>query len=202
MFAFLFLFLASFASANQQLIQQSNLQDWWSAAGNFRIGDSAYEVKNIKRKEGVCTMQLQDGALVPVYSGKAPISEKMVGLLFVGKGSVSMEFPDRADAWSFASHMVLRGESTWEDMVLISEQKTISRRYRSSLLLSADEDLIKILYNLEPIGSGVLFTEENGEVDASYVVTDSKEVICQAIATNILADRTICSNALGSIPNP
>ena len=58
-------------------------------------------------------------------------------------------------------------------MVLVSEQ-TISRRYRSSLLLSADEDLIKILYNLEPIGSGVLFTEENGEVDASYVVTDSK----------------------------
>lgn len=202
MFAFLFLFLASLASANQQLIQQSNLQDWWSAAGNFRIGDSAYEVKNIKRKEGVCTMQLQDGALVPVYSGKAPISEKMVGLLFVGKGSVSMEFPDRADAWSFASHMVLRGESTWEDMVLISEQK---KPYRVGIdrafLLSADEDLIKILYNLEPIGSGVLFTEENGEVDASYVVTDSKgKFRAQAIATNILADRTNLLERIGIDP--
>ena len=31
-----------------------------------------------------------------------------------------------------------------------------------------------MLYNLEPIGSGVLFTEEEGEVDASYVVTDSR----------------------------
>ena len=198
----LFVFCISISSANQQFIQQAALQDWWSAAGEFRIGDSAYQVKNIRRKEGVCSMHLQEGALVPVYSGRAPVSEKMVGLLFVGKGNIEMEFPERADAWSFANHMVLRGEKSWEDMVLIAEQK---KAYRVGIdrafLLSADENITKILYNLEPIGSGVLFTEENGEVDASYVVTDSKgKLRAQAIANNLLAERTNLLERIGIDP--
>ena len=65
---FMALFI-SIAPANQQFIQQAALEDWWKAAGEFRIGDTAYQVKNVRRKEGVCSMHLQEGALVPVYSG-------------------------------------------------------------------------------------------------------------------------------------
>ena len=66
-------------------IDPSALQTWWSAAGNLYLGESAYQVEDISFSDGVCAFNLTDGALVPVYSGKAPLSERMVGLAFVGK---------------------------------------------------------------------------------------------------------------------
>ena len=83
------------AAAAAPPVDPSALQTWWSAAGNLYLGESAYQVKDVSFSDGVCAFNLTDGALVPVYSGKAPLSERMVGLAFVGKGELEMRFPDR-----------------------------------------------------------------------------------------------------------
>ena len=62
--------------------------------------ESAYQVEDISFSDGVCAFNLTDGALVPVYSGKAPLSEQMVGLAFVGK-SEGESLSDRGDSLSF-----------------------------------------------------------------------------------------------------
>ena len=55
---------------------------------------------------------------------------------------------------------------------------------------------------LEPLGSGVFFTEEdNGEVDATYIVTENRgRLKARFLATNILADRTDMLEQIGLDP--
>ena len=201
MWAFASLFFGAAAAAPP--VDPSALQTWWSAAGNLYLGESAYQVKDVSFSDGVCAFNLTDGALVPVYSGKAPLSERMVGLAFVGKGELEMRFPDRGDSLFFANHMMRETNKLWDDMFPIAYQLTPYQvNIDQGLFLSADPNIPKLLYELEPLGSGVFFTEEdNGEVDATYIVTENRgRLKAQFLATNILADRTDMLEQIGLDP--
>ena len=204
MLSLLFLFVGLVFSAAP--IYQDKLQEWWLAAGQLRMGESAYRVSELDYQEGVCDMQLREGILIPVYSGKAPISERMIGLLFVGEGELSVSFPDRSDAWGFANHMVRNAGVSWDEMAPIAQQiRPYSVGIDRALLLSADPDVAKLIYDLEPVGSGVIYTEiKDGEgtgVDASYVVTEKRgKLKAQAISVNVLADRTDLLRRIGLDP--
>ena len=71
------------------------LQEWWKAAGKLRLGDTAYRVTDsVQFKDGVCDVKLNKGMLIPVYTGTAPVSERVVGVVFVGDGRVLVDCPE------------------------------------------------------------------------------------------------------------
>ena len=67
-------------------IDPEDLRNWWTAAGELRMGETAYRVEELQFEEGVCSVDLKGGVMIPVYTGKAPVSERMVGFLYVGDG--------------------------------------------------------------------------------------------------------------------
>ena len=104
-------FFSSFGRSQEPTpppIDPEELRNWWFAAGELRMGETAYRVEDLKFEEGVCSVELNGGVMIPVFTGKAPVSERMVGFLYVGDGALSVRFPERADAWSFANHMARR----------------------------------------------------------------------------------------------
>ncbi|MDG1484102.1 MAG: hypothetical protein P8R54_31210 [Myxococcota bacterium] len=174
---------------------QATLDTWWGAAGKTWMGETVYQIgeEGITFQDGVCSIELTSGRLVPVYSGQEPVSERIVGMIFQGEGSMSMPFPSRADAWTFANHMANNTNIDTERLLPVVERgepfvTTIDR----GLLLSADPQVIDLLYNLEPVGSGVMLQESaDGEVDEAFIVTDSRgRLLAKASAVNVLADRT------------
>ena len=180
------------------------LQEWWKAAGQLRLGDTAYRVnQTVQFKDGVCDVQLNEGMLIPVYTGQAPVSERVVGIVFVGDGDLSVRFPERGDAWSFANHMVRWSNKERAEMAPIAAQRTnYSVGIEQGLILSADPRVQKLIYNLEPVGGGVYFTEnQDGEADATYIVTEKRgRLRTKMIATNVLADRADALQRLGLDP--
>ncbi len=206
-FMVLVLWLVSFADANETKtppVNPEQLQSWWKAAGQLRLGDTAYRVnQEVRFKDGVCDVSLNTGIVIPVYTGAAPVSERVVGVVFVGEGDLSVRFPERADAWSFSNHMVrLAGKDVSEMASIASQKSDYTVGIEQGLILSADPRVQKLIYNLEPVGGGVLFTEQqDGEADATYVVTERRgKLRAKLIATNVLADRSDALQRLGLDP--
>ena len=180
------------------------LNTWWKAAGQLRMGDTAYRItQNVQFKDGVCDVNLSSGMVIPVYTGKAPVSEKIVGVVFVGEGDLSVRFPERADAWSFSNHMSRFAGKSKEEMALIAnQQQDYKVGIEQGLILSADPRVSKLIYNLEPAGGGIFFSEkEDGGADATYIVTEKKgRFRAKMVGTNILADRSDALQRLGLDP--
>ena len=89
---------------------QRELNTWWEASKSMWLGKDAYEAKGTTFSDGQCSASLSDGIIIPVYTGRPPLSERVVGVVFVGRGDLTVDLPRRADAWSFANHMVLKDE--------------------------------------------------------------------------------------------
>ncbi|MEC7984411.1 MAG: hypothetical protein VX278_04570, partial [Myxococcota bacterium] len=184
-------------------IDPEDLRSWWKAAGELRMGESAYRVEDLNFSEGVCSLSMKGGIMIPVYTGIAPVSERMVGFLYVGDGALSVSFPKRADAWSFSNHMHKRAKLSYEELLPIAmQQKPYTVSIDRGMILSADPSVPKMIYNLEPVGGGVFFEEkEDGEVDATYIVTEGKgKFQAQFVATNLLADRADYLERIGIDP--
>ena len=184
-------------------IAQDVLQEWWKSAGKLRMGDSAYRVGDVTYHDGLCKVDLSGGVMIPVFTGKAPVSERMIGMLYVGDGELSVSFPERADAWGFANHMVRRaGKSTKEMAPVARQEQPYKVKIDRGLILSADPEVSRLVYNLDPIGGGIYFEENNdGDVDATYVVTERRgKLRAQLIATNVLADRADQLERIGIDP--
>ena len=135
-------------------VDPTALQEWWKAAGQLRLGDTAYRVsKEVQFKDGVCDVRLNKGMLIPVYTGTAPVSERVVGIVFVGDGDLSVRFPERADAWAFANHMVRWGGKERSKMAPVAAQRSnYAVDIEQGLILSADPRVQKLIYDLEPVG--------------------------------------------------
>ena len=184
-------------------IDPEELRSWWTAAGELRMGKTAYRVDELQFEEGVCAVELKGGVMIPVYTGKAPVSERMVGFMYVGDGELSVRFPERADAWAFSNHMARRAKISREELLPVAlQQKSYSVSIDRGLILSADPGVPKMVYNLNPIGGGLYFEEnDEGEVDATYVVTEDRGKLgAQIVATNLLADRADYLERIGIDP--
>ncbi|MFT5682922.1 MAG: hypothetical protein ACI8RZ_003846 [Myxococcota bacterium] len=174
---------------------QATLNAWWGSAGKTWMGETVYQIgdEGLTFQDGVCSINLTSGRLVPVYSGQEPVSERIVGMIFQGEGTMSMPFPSRADAWTFANHMANNTNIDKSRLLPIVEQGApFVTEVDRGLLLSADPRVIDLLYDLEPVGSGVMLQQTaEGGIDESFIVTDSRgRLLAKASAVNVLADRT------------
>ena len=172
---------------------QEQLNRWWKASKSMWLGQDAYEAKGTTFSDGQCSTTFNDGIIIPVYTGKPPLSERVVGVIFVGQGELSMDFERRADAWAFANHMVMKGEKTVEEMQPIArEGASYSVGITRAMILGADPMVERILLNRMPVGSGVFRSESKDGVNEEYIVTESRgKARAKMISTNLLPQRTL-----------
>jgi hypothetical protein len=172
---------------------QAELNTWWSASKSMWLGKDAYEAKGTTFSDGQCSATLNDGIIIPVYTGRPPLSERVIGVVFVGSGDLSMELPRRADAWSFANHMVLRNEKDAQEMAPVArEGAPYTVGITRAMILGADPMIGNMLLNRMPVGAGVFRTEGMEGVNEEYVVTESRgKVRAKMISTNMLPQRTL-----------
>lgn len=176
----------------QPIDDQAALEGWWGSAAKMWMGDTAYRVKGLAFSDGVCEATFDDGVLIPVWSGKKPVSNRIVGMVYQGEGTLKVRFPERADAWGFANQRVLRGGDKREDLVPVAhEGQPWTTSFDRTLILSADPKVERMLLDLEPIGGGVGYVSAPEEgVDEVYVVTEKQSTLkVKAVATNLLPDR-------------
>ena len=188
-----FLFaLLPLALAGNPIDDQASLEGWWTSAAKMWLGDTAYKVKGLQFSDGVCDARFNDGLLIPVWSGKKPVSHRIVGLVYIGDGTLQVRFPERADAWAFANHRVLQGGASVDALRPVArEGQPWETKFDRTLILSGDPKVERMLLDLEPVGGGVGYvaTPENG-VDEVYVVSEKQGTLkVKAVATNLLPDR-------------
>ena len=173
-------------------VDQATLSTWWRATNALYMGDTAYRANGVAFEDGVCSFEFSEGIFVPVYNGKAPVAQRQIGVVFVGKGTMQMHFPESGDAVSFANHMVRQAGADPETVASIARDHTpFEAAISRGMILSADPAVQKLLYDLEPVGGGVMFSENTEEgVDAEYVVTERRgKLRAQVVATNLLPNR-------------
>lgn len=185
---------------------QQHLSRWWSAAGRMWLDETAYEVSgDLAFQDGICSATLSEGLVIPVWAGRAPYSERMVGFVFVGKGEISVEVPERADRWRIANH------AARHTLFDVEQQRAIARGERPltlgvdrGLVLSADDKIRTILSGLTPLGGGAAIRDYGAEgdgVDEAYIISDSRGGLrTKAIATNLLPQRRLQLERAGLDP--
>ena len=112
---------------------QDALNEWWLAAGQLYLGDTVYRIGDapVVLADSVCEFTLEAGAMIPVYSGVAPVSERMVGLVWIGEGSNALTFNDRGDVLAFANHMTINADADPSEFQGLLEGETAQQRGRS-----------------------------------------------------------------------
>jgi len=200
------LFVATFASMGtaraEGALDQQGLEKWWAASADMWIGNDAYEAKGTTYTDGQCTAQFDEGIIIPVYTGRPPLSERVVGVLFVGKGGLSVDLPNRADAWSLSNHMVMSDERTREEMAPVaSGEAPFTTGIERAVILSADPAVEQMLLNKMPVGSGVYRTTTEDGVNEEYVVTENRgKIRAKMISTNMLPQRALMLERAGMDP--
>jgi len=180
------------APASMAPVDQETLSTWWKATNALYMGDTAYRVDGVNFEDGVCSYAFEEGIFIPVFNGKAPVAKRQIGVVFVGEGTMRMNFPEGGDAVSFANHMVRQVGVDPEDVRAIAAgQEPFEAAISRGMILSADPAVQKLLFDLEPVGGGVMFSENTEEgVDAEYVVTERRgKLRAQVVATNLLPNR-------------
>lgn len=192
--------LAGPAAAAPPVSSQPELADWWLAAAELRLGDTAYAIKDRALRDGVCGARFVEGVVLPVISGSPPLSDRVVGFIFVGDGELKLGFPNQGDAWHFANHRAVElGEGRDRLQAVADREAPWSARFDRALLLGADPALLQVMDKLEPVGSGAVFSASSGaDTIAEIIVTDHKgELKARMVGTNLLADRRRLLEGLG-----
>ncbi|NOY26960.1 MAG: M1 family metallopeptidase [Oligoflexia bacterium] len=197
---------AVIAASPTPLAYQDALSSWWSAAGHMWLDESAYRVTDpVAIQDGVCSATLTGGMVIPVWAGKPPLSERIVGFVFVGEGQLSVELPLRADRWRVANHAARYGLLPADQQAAIAHgQAPLTLGIDRGLVLSADPKVREFLAGLEPVGGGVMIRSAEGEgngVDEAYVITERRgKLRVKSIATNMLPQRRLQLERAGLDP--
>ncbi len=167
------------------------LQVWWTSAARMWMGETAYKIsKPLVFQDGVCKASLNEGVIIPVWSGQKPVSERIVGSVFIGTGDLEMSFPSRADAWSFATHMISRGEDRATMEAIARQEAPFRTSLSRALFLGSDPKVQKMLMDLRPIRSGSMLSEGSEGIDEVYMVTEERgKLAATVVATNVLPNR-------------
>lgn len=188
--------------ADEPPVDQDALNAWWQGAGNIWMGKDAYQAEGTTFDAGACRYSFDEGVLIPLFSGQKPVGIRRIGLVFIGQGTMEVDFPDRADAWSFANHMVLKAGKDPAEMAAVANQEAPYRvPIENGFIVSADPAVQRVLFDLDPIGSGVMIKEGEEGIDEMYVVTEGRgKARAKAIATNLFPNRRRILQLMGLDP--
>ena len=170
---------------------QAELTEWWTAAGQIWLGETAYTIGStpLTFEDGLCRTTLTSGALIPVYSGQAPVSERMIGLVWLGEGELAMRLESRGDVWRLANHLATSADVDEAELRPLLEGAPYTTPIDRGLLLSADPAVLRLLEGLQPMGAGTVYGSD-GTADEVYVVTETRGGgRVRMVGVNLLTDR-------------
>ena len=171
---------------------QEDLAAWWLAAGQIHLGETVYRVGDapVELADGVCRVALEDGVLIPVFSGQAPVSERMVGLVWMGEGALDVDFVSRGDALRTAGHLARSGAAETAEVAELLAGQPLHQGIDRGLLLTADAEVLGLLAGLEPVGAGAIIAPGEDGADEVYVINDGRgRLRMRAMAVTVLEDR-------------
>ncbi|RME27837.1 MAG: hypothetical protein D6798_03710 [Deltaproteobacteria bacterium] len=181
--------------ATHSLAYQQALRDWWTGAGRLWLDESAYRIEeDLVVQDGVCRATLTRGIAIPVWSGRPPVGERIVGFVYIGDGRLEVDIPARADRWRVANHAARTDILTRaEQAAIVHGGAPLAVGIERGVVLSADPALRALLAGLEPVGGGTMIQLHDDAGDGSdetYLVTDSRgRLRARAVATNMLPNR-------------
>ncbi|MEC7242853.1 MAG: hypothetical protein VXW32_16590 [Myxococcota bacterium] len=178
------------------------LQEWWDGAGNARFSDRAYYADGVSIADGPCSLDVEEGIFVPLYGGRGPVPEKVVGLAFVGNASLEVGFDRSQDATAFSNHLAMRTDTDRDALKKIAHQEEAFRSPVSrAVFYSADDSLGEVLVGLSPVGSGVMLEQGEDGVDEVFVVTPSEgRIRAHAAVRRFAPERRVLLERAGLAP--
>ena len=168
-------------SQDLEIATQAGLSEWWESTEALRLGETGYRATGQTLSEGLCRARFEAGVLIPVYSGQDPVTERIVGVVFIGSGELEVQFESSADALRFANHRVLNlGESASDWLTLAHHQEPYQVGFDRSLLLTADPALSRLLQSLDPLDPDIA-SELESEERSHDVVTGRGQDVNEAL---------------------
>ena len=196
------LWVASSLLMGPSWADSGDLQEWWDGAGNAQFSDRAYYADGVSIADGPCSLDVEEGIFVPLYGGRGPVPEKVVGLAFVGSASLAVGFDRSQDATAFSNHLAMRTDTDQESLKKIAHQEEAFRSPVSrAVFYSADDSLGEVLIGLNPVGSGVLLEQGEDGVDEIFVVTPSEgRIRAHAAVRRFAPERRVLLERAGLAP--
>ena len=137
---------------------------WWTTAGQFSLGETAYRIDSRSYETGPCTVRFDEGIIIPIFSGDAPLHKHIVGAVYKGSGGLSLSFPKRADAWFFANYMQQFKQLPHARLEPIARQeKTYDVDIVQGVFFSLEYPLESLFFHLIPVGGGDMYTGKEGD---------------------------------------
>ena len=136
---------------------------WWDSAGMYTLGETVYTIKDRSYSDGLCTVHLGDGFIVPIFSGGTQAFRRIVGFVYRGKGALSLRFPHRGSAWFFANYMHQFGQLNASILQPIAQQKNdYEVEIEQGIVFSTHPQLEALIYNLKPVAKGEIILGREG----------------------------------------
>ncbi len=152
--------------------------------GDLHVEASVVSVKDRQIKVGRCTYTLDKGIVMPIKAGRGEF-QRNAGVVFDGTGTVTVDFETRADAWSFANHMVLAAGADPEEMRAIAEEgASFTSPIQRGVMISTHADVNDLLI---PEREGA--RDEIFNYDMIMVVNDKRTAIPYIKAGAVLPNR-------------
>lgn len=154
--------------------------------GDLHVDADVVTVRDREVKVGRCTYTLDEGIVMPIKAGRGEF-QRNAGVVFDGTGTVTVDFETRADAWSFANHMVLAAGADPEEMRAIAEDgASFTTKIKRGVMISTHADVNDLLI---PSRAGQAEREEIFNYDMVMVVNDKRTAIPYIKAGAVLPNR-------------
>ena len=154
--------------------------------GDLHVDADVVTVKNREVTVGRCTYTLEEGTVMPIKAGRGEF-QRNAGVVFDGTGTVTVDFETRADAWSFANHMVLAAGADPEEMRAIAEEgASFTTKIKRGVMISTHADVNDLLI---PSRADQAERDEIFNYDMVMVVNDKRTAIPFIKAGAVLPNR-------------
>jgi hypothetical protein len=190
----------------EALANSGEIQTAMRKMGSLSLDETARRADQTLIEDGPCRAVFEDGIIVPVNNGGGAVPDRAVGFVFFGNGRLEVDFEDRADATTFANHMVTRAGVEPSEVAHIAHgEGRYESRFSRAIVLTADTQMADVLSRLTPVGTGTVFNDtrasKEDDILMELVVTDSKgELKARALARNILPQRIQALSGSGYDP--
>lgn len=154
--------------------------------GDLHVEADVVTVKDRRVQVGNCAYHLEEGIVLPIKAGRGEF-QRNSGVVFDGKGTVTVRFDTRADAWAFANHMVIAGGADPEEMRDIAENGgSFTTSIKRGVMISTHADVNDLLI---PARDAKAKRDEIFNYDMVMVVNDKRTAVPYLKAGAVLPNR-------------
>ena len=150
------------------------LGDFSESIGDLEVRKTALYAEDVTIEDGNTSWHMKEGFVFRVWSSDEDRDDLTAGYVYVGEGSATVRFDDRAEAWRFGNRMLGTGKYSREDLEGLETGEPIQLPMTRFVLLTLDETVHEAFEKLPQVGGGA--RGEAMEGDTILVLEDRIEV--------------------------